>query len=279
MSHQVDYLSHALLALAATHLTVHTNEDYTRKALHHRIAALNLVNKRLSAPVETITDADALLAAMCCLSSESALNTETMPEYMSLMRGSYLMSQSFVTPLHRNSPEKSKWNNTALEAHEFELTAAVQDQAKDLDLIQDFQRSVGGLRSVCKHDFEFLYQQGLWRAITALPTSSVEATKWFFFIIVIPNQLPSDDFISFTRKDNFPSQLLIVHMFMLDYLLGQTCIVRDRAPKFGGRKWAILGWIRQLARSLPAAYRDFAEFPLRFCDVLDACDSRYLFLP
>lgn len=66
---------------------------------------------------------------------------------------------------------------------------------------------------------------------------------------------------------------------MLDYLLGQTCMSTDTAPKFGGRKPAVMAWIKRMANSLPPEDRAFGEFPLRFCGIMQTYDARWLFFP
>nr|UYO77173.1 Zn2Cys6 transcriptional regulator [Trichoderma calamagrostidis] len=63
MSYQYDYLAHAVLGLGASHLSRHSNTDYTPQALQHRITAMKLVNEQLDKPPKKPADADALLAA------------------------------------------------------------------------------------------------------------------------------------------------------------------------------------------------------------------------
>lgn len=95
----------------------------------------------------------------------------------------------------------------------------------------------------------------------------------------MPYNLKNEDFLDLVRKDNMAARLLVAHMLMLDYLLGQTCIPINKAPKFGGRKVAVLGWVKRFASNLPAEYRAFGEFPLRFCKMMETCDARYMFFP
>ncbi|KFY96242.1 hypothetical protein V498_02781 [Pseudogymnoascus sp. VKM F-4517 (FW-2822)] len=66
-SHNYDYLMHAMLGLAATHLTAVTNVDYSEAALKHRLLAIQGFNKALSKKPEKEPDGDALLATMYSL--------------------------------------------------------------------------------------------------------------------------------------------------------------------------------------------------------------------
>jgi hypothetical protein len=71
----------------------------------------------------------------------------------------------------------------------------------------------------------------------------------------------------------------MANMFLLDYLLGHTCLPKSETPRFGGRKEVIISWIYKVVSRLPEEYRDFGDFPLRFCKILATYDSRYLFWP
>ena len=145
-----------------------------RQALRHRGIAMRLVQQRLSAPVESAAEADALMASACCLTAETALDVDTMTDYLSIARGSYIINQAFVLPLNKDPRNRSVFSTITLEMQASKLMAAIEDQSKDLALIIDFQEAVRGLRPLCKTEAELQYQQGLWRSIKALPTSSLE---------------------------------------------------------------------------------------------------------
>jgi hypothetical protein len=127
------------------------------------------VNKRLSGSVESGAEGDALLAALCCLTGQSSLITDSMSEYLAMSRGTYLISQTIVIPLN-----DSVFQMVTGTLHTSGLASLVQDQEKDLDVIADFKESVEGLAKICTRKHELQFQIGLYQSITALPTSSVE---------------------------------------------------------------------------------------------------------
>ena len=131
------------------------------------------MKQRLSLPVNSITEADSLLAAICCLNAETSLNVDCMSDYLSTGRGAYVISTALVIPLKSISAGQSIFCTSTMDTQMVRTTSLIKDQAKDLKLIADFERSVASLRSICKHELETQYQQGLWRAVRALPTSSL----------------------------------------------------------------------------------------------------------
>lgn len=88
-----------------------------------------------------------------------------------------------------------------------------------------------------------------------------------------------EDFREFIRTDNFTAQLLLVHMFLLDYVLGPLCVSISVPNKFPARKLTIIGWARDLLHRLPEDMKPLGEWIESFCDVLAQGDGRYLLSP
>lgn len=95
----------------------------------------------------------------------------------------------------------------------------------------------------------------------------------------MPTTFSNQDFLEFVAPDNHGARLLIVHCFLLDYVLGQFCISQDLVPPCHGRKNVIISWTRGVAAALPAELKGYAEWMLQYCDVLDKQDPRYLLSP
>lgn len=105
------------------------------------------------------------------------------------------------------------------------------------------------------------------------------AWKEFAVVYVFPASLSNQEFLRFLAPDSHAGRLLVIHMFLLDYLLGRFCISLSDEPKCPGRKNVIIGWTRDMARTLPAKYHQYIEWPLQYCHVLSRCDARYLLSP
>jgi hypothetical protein len=96
---------------------------------------------------------------------------------------------------------------------------------------------------------------------------------------MMPSSFTNEEFLAFVSPENHPGQLLAIHAFLLDYLLGRFCISVEDMPKCHGRKLTVISWTRKLAKSLPAQYQRHIEWPLQYCDELAKQDSRYLLSP
>lgn len=83
---------HALLGLAASHLTVTTDVDYGPVALSHRLLAIKGFNEALSKTPRTSSDGDALLGACYALTFQSSYMKDGMTEFLTMVRGCGLVS-------------------------------------------------------------------------------------------------------------------------------------------------------------------------------------------
>ena len=83
---------HAILAQAASHLTVTTDADYSSLALSHRLLAIKGLNEALSKTPRTGSDGDALLAACYALTFQTANMKDGMSEFLTMVRGCGLVS-------------------------------------------------------------------------------------------------------------------------------------------------------------------------------------------
>lgn len=91
--------------------------------------------------------------------------------------------------------------------------------------------------------------------------------------------MSNEDFATFIQADNYVAQLLMVHMFLVDYIIGRFGFAPDQAPKCEGRKNVVISWIRNVAQALPVDLKPYTEWVLRYCEVLERQDSRHLMTP
>nr|UWK20105.1 hypothetical protein TDECI_g2 [Trichoderma decipiens] len=274
MSHQYDFLAHAILGLGASHLSQHGNADYTSQALQHRITAMKLVNEQLDKPPTKPADADALFAAVICLVSQSSLMPGSMIDYITTTRGGNLVATSIIT-----NYEASIFKYFTAEEHDRSLGKLICEQPRDFNVIEGFLVSALRLRHLCQKRTEMDYCESLIRCITNLRTSGLAAWREFVNIFILPTTFNSQDFMLFVHSENYTGHLLIIHMFLLDYVLGNACLSKSDEPTFPGRKSIIIAWTRDLAQRLPSSYQQYIEWPLQYCEVLDKRDARYLLSP
>jgi hypothetical protein len=88
---QYDFLIHAILGLAAAHLDMTSTSNLGEVALSHRILAIKGLNKALSQPPKTRTDADALLSSCYALSMQSSFLGQSVEDFLVMFRGCRLI--------------------------------------------------------------------------------------------------------------------------------------------------------------------------------------------
>ncbi|KAF7554584.1 hypothetical protein G7Z17_g2775 [Cylindrodendrum hubeiense] len=275
MSHSYDFLAHAALGLGASHLSQNGSGNFTPQALQHRVTAIRLVNEQLAEPSnKTIEQADALFAALVCIIAQSSLMPHGMTEYLVMTRGANLVAAS-IMPDHG----RSIFKDFSAQGHMESLSKMINDQPKDPKLLEGFCFSVMNLEPLCQTVHEQAYFNSLVKTITLVPTSSLGAWTEFVDLFMMPSFMNNEDFKSFIDQDNHVGQLLIVHMFLLDYVLGRSFIAPSDEPKCPGRKNMVIQWTETVVRGLPKEFQGYATWLKEFCVILAGQDARYLLSP
>ncbi|KAK9444205.1 C6 transcription factor [Metarhizium brunneum] len=274
MSYSSECLAHAILGLGASHLSRNCNVNYEAQALQHRVAAIKLVNEQLDKPPQKPIDADILFATLICLLTQSSLMSDNMVDYLTMTRGGNLVATTIIPDFNA-----SIFKKFSPEGHVMSLGEMVEEQPKDLALIEAFRASVLGMEPICQTKNETKYLEALVACIDALKTSSHSAWLHFVPLFMMPSTFDNQEFLAFVKPENYTGKLLLIHMFLLDYVLGRFCLSLKEEPKCPGRKLTILSWTRGLAKSLPEQYRRHIEWPLQYCGELESQDSRYLLSP
>ncbi|KAL7815179.1 hypothetical protein V8C26DRAFT_131513 [Trichoderma gracile] len=274
MSHQYDYLAHAVLGLGASHLSQHGNVDYTSQALQHRVTAMKLVNQQLDHPPTRPADADALMAAVICLVAQSSLMPDSMIDYITTTRGGNLVASTIIT-----NYEMSIFKYFTPREHDRSLERLISEQPRDYEVIHGFATSALQLRPLCQTPNEVAYCDCLVKCVDNLRTSCLAAWREFVTLFVMPTTFSNQDFMAFVDSENYTGHLLIIHMFLLDYVLGNACLSKSEEPEYPGRKFVIINWTKDLAQRLPPSYRKYTEWPLEYCQILAERDARYLLSP
>ncbi|KAM3456278.1 hypothetical protein MY3296_001875 [Beauveria thailandica] len=274
MSHQSECLAHAALGLGALHLSKHGNVDYSSQALAHRVSALRIVHEQFAKPPSDQDSADSLFAALICLAAQTTLLPDGIAEYMTITRAGALV-WAFVIPAHGASVFKTFTN----ESHSENLSKIVSEEPKDFDLVDEFLASVTKARELCTGARELYYCQRVMDAVQGLRVSSLQAWLAHAALWRAHCYFSNDDFQAFIAPDNHPARLLIAHMLLVDYFLGQFCVKDSEHFKFTARKQVIISWVRNAVCELPKEIRHYGEWLKGYCDVVEQSDGRYLLTP
>lgn len=175
MSHDYGFLAHAILALAAQHLTASTGSDFAVQALDHRVAAIAALNQALSAPCPTRDDADAKFATAIILTFQSSYMADGMMDYLAMLRG-WMVIQTTVVPSLGESIFHSITEETYVGSMKRLLgLAADPDPKADGELrrtLQDFTASLRLAAPLCRSTAEIHYLAALERIARLASQSS-----------------------------------------------------------------------------------------------------------
>lgn len=240
------------------------------------MSALKIVNEQFARPPRDQDNADSLFAALICLAAQTTLLPDGIAEYMTITRAGALV-WAFVIPAHGSSVFRSFTN----ESHSENLSRIVsEDEPKDFALADAFLASVAAARELCVDSpRELYYCQRVADAVEGLRVSSLQAWLAHAALWRAHCYFSNDDFQAFIAKDNHPARLLIAHMLLVDYLLGQFCLKDSEQLTFTARKDVIVSWVRDAIGALPKDVRPYGDWLVGYCDVVEKSDGRYLLTP
>ncbi|KAH7029528.1 uncharacterized protein B0I36DRAFT_133500 [Microdochium trichocladiopsis] len=266
MSSNYDFLAHAILGLAASHLGLCTGEDYKSKALSHRVTAINLLNEKLSQPCKNQQDGDALFGAVMVLAFQAAYLPDAMLEFVTMVRGCDVVSKRMMPDF-----ASSQFNTLTAEGHASsmqQLITAQGEDSKNSGLMNGFITSVALLDGLCQTEFERAYYTCLQSVIETARSSYAGAWAEFTRLYMLPSAMTNDEFSAFAQPDNWTSQLLLVHMFILDFMLGDFVLHGSQRISRAMRKKILVTWIERLGERLPPGYQHYIDWPLTYGKIM-----------
>ncbi|KAJ4151261.1 hypothetical protein LMH87_011972 [Akanthomyces muscarius] len=276
MSHEYDFLAHAVLGLGASHLTRHTNADFNSQALQHRLVAIKQVNEQLSNPPSSQQSLDAILAALFCLITQASLIDDGLADYMTIIRGGHLIVIVIIGDM-----SKSVFPGFTVEGHDSmsqQLTR--EDQRDDMTDMNNFAVSLQLLEPLIQAPYEHRYYGMMLQIPYAMQRSSLDAWRMFSNLFRFPATFSNEEFIELVNPENYGSRLLLIHMFLVDYVVAAICLSPDTPIRAPARKHVIIKWARSATSSMPQEYKRYTTWIDSYCDKLEqTTDCRHLFTP
>ena len=80
--------------------------------------------------------------------------------------------------------------------------------------------------------------------------------------------MDADEYAAFTDPANHTAQLLLAHVFLLDYILGDYIFRHEHPLGKVARKKVILSWVTAIANKLPLDYQHYIAWPLSYAHEL-----------
>ncbi|KAF1739369.1 Sterol regulatory element-binding protein ECM22 [Beauveria bassiana] len=276
MSHEYDFLAHAVLGLGASHITRHTNADFNSQALQHRLVAIKQVNEQLSNPPSSQQSLDAILAALFCLITQASLIDDGLADYMTIIRGGHLIVIIIIGDM-----SKSVFPGFTIEGHNsMAATLTREDQRDDMTDMNDFEMSLRILEPLVQASYEHKYYGLMSQIPLAMQRSSLQAWVVFSNLFQFPATFSNEEFIELVNPENYGSRLLLIHMFLVDYVIAAICLSPDTPIRAPARKHVIIKWARDATSSMPQEYRRYTTWIDSYCDKLEqTTDCRHLFTP
>lgn len=164
---------HAMLGLAASHLDLYGG-NCSSQALAHRVKAIQSLNQALSRPCTSIAEGDARFAAMFALAFQASCMPEGMSEFLSLIRGCYILATTSVM-----AHEDSLFNTFTQEGYSDNVRRLIGTSPLKLDadtevLIDDFSKSLRALAPLCTSPLEVRFLAATERIVKVARVSATE---------------------------------------------------------------------------------------------------------
>ncbi|KAM0426802.1 hypothetical protein ACHAPT_008118 [Fusarium lateritium] len=257
-----------MLGLGASHLGLLTPTDYKKTALKHRVTAIRELNSHLSKPNISKQGAEAAFAAMLVLTFQSSYMADGMVDFLTMVRGCWLVGYGSVGDL-----EQTIFKNFARASYYEKIIAlAHQDETfhyLDILIANQFCANVRRIAPFCKSVAELRYLAHMEKIASLAATDPAESYRELSFFYDGLGDLTSNEFSHFVDPQNHVSQLVIMHILVLDFVMSKKSV--DEFGKTGiGRKGYDCRramskvWIEEIQGRLPVKYQEYAEWPVRF---------------
>ncbi|KAK0667544.1 hypothetical protein QBC41DRAFT_137465 [Cercophora samala] len=270
LSHSYDYLMHAMLGLAASHLDIHGG-NCASQALAHRVKAIQSLNTSLSKPCLSQAEGDARFAAMMALAFQASCMAEGMPEFLAMSRGCHIIANTAMGSM-KNSLFREFTQEGYCDSVRRVIGIVPLDLSEEQDmLIQDFTKSLRALGPLCKSPLEVKFLASTDAIAKAARTSASEAFSQFAALYSLFNHSSNEEFAPFVDPSNYPAQLLFIHFVLIEFAIGHIALTTvNKGCRFAYRKRTCIAWMEKLAAGLPAEYEKYAEWPMNYVKRLAA---------
>ncbi|KAL6860117.1 hypothetical protein ACO1O0_004142 [Amphichorda felina] len=276
LSHDFDYLVHAMLGLGASHLSLclasdssTSSADYSSQALSHRVRAISSLNHALSQPCTSRIEGDARFATIMALAFQSSHMPDGMLEFVSMVRGCIVVAETAIPSLR-----ESAFASFSTEEHVrrvYEMSAAFgEDTAqwyRDVAWYRAFAQqglaSVKALEPLCQDDFERMYYSNLYSTLEKSIVSPVEGFAELCCGYSVLERVAHDAFTRFVDPNNATAQLLLVHFFLVEHEIGMLAL-RTIAQAYPFRGSITTAWIHDVAARLPSEYSCYMAWPIAY---------------
>ncbi|CEJ91192.1 hypothetical protein VHEMI06922 [[Torrubiella] hemipterigena] len=284
MSHEYEFLVHAMLGLGASHLNLLLQGSYAEAAVKHRVIAMKGLNTFLSNAHLSLHNADAAFAATLILAFQSYQMEDGLVDFLTMIRGCHLVGVHALADF-----DNSLFRTFEREMYLKSVGNLIQPETISDNfgptLAQGFCDNTKKLAPLCKSVQDLEYLGLLQRVATATINDPLQAHHDHTMLYDKLGSFTPEEFAHFVDPRNYTAQLLILHMLLLDYIMdasldGMTKASTNRPQnKIDFHKFILLSWSEKIVEGLPAAYVACAEWPIHHARQLCLGDTSELYLP
>ena len=286
VAHHNEYLMHAILGLAASHLELLTGSDLSAQAIHHRVLAIKGSNNALQLKSRTGSDGDALLAACYLLTFQSSYMKDGIHEFFQFVRGCALLSNQL-----REEKVPMAFFLTSNDHFSFMEKRLIDLPAINEELLECAERSLGALPGCFEVPVHEIFYTAMVVCLEAVKVSSLHGQSFscllpliyplyrlvrnnricilmsfsgyfkFIFIYQSLNRMSNDLFRDFIDPENAISRILIAH-FLAIQLIMLPILDREWAGRTKNTPARMnLAWMTSIYESSPRHLRHLVEWP------------------
>ncbi|KAK3295145.1 uncharacterized protein B0H64DRAFT_139576 [Chaetomium fimeti] len=257
-----DYLMHAMLGLAASHLGIY-GAAVSSHALSHRVKAITLLNQALSTPPKSTAEADARYAAILALAFQASCMPEGMTEFMSMIRGCHVIASTTMTEYHDSLFRSFNQSGYGDSVRKILGAAPAVLKAKEQDLLDGFLKSLRALGPLCTSSLEVKFLASTERVVKVARVSPTEAFAQLSGHYGLVMHAALEEFAPFVDPKHYPAQLLLIHFVLVEFAIGYVAL-GEVGRRFAYREKSCIAWMEQLAANLPDRYKKYAEWPTNY---------------
>ncbi|PVH81305.1 hypothetical protein DL98DRAFT_624687 [Cadophora sp. DSE1049] len=261
IAHHNEYLMHAILGIAASHLELVTGMDLQTTAIYHRIHAIKGSNTAILTRRQTGSDADALLASCYLIAFQSSYIKDGLQEFFQTVRGCSILSNHLRAeniPMTFFLTEED--NFSFMEERLMNLSVLPGN------LIEGAKNSLTAVLPLLDRPVNLLFYQVLFDVIKAAAISSVQVYFKFIAVYRFIIDLESQPFRDLIDPKNLGGRVLIAH-FLAIQIVGAPIIDREWSGRIKSTPVRYHSdWIYSVCGMLPGDKKKFNDWPRAVAD-------------
>ncbi|KAF2759468.1 hypothetical protein EJ05DRAFT_536776 [Pseudovirgaria hyperparasitica] len=263
IAHQYAYLTHAIMALSASHLQALTHEDLASAALAHRLHAISSLNASLTTPAATRAEADARMATVMALTMQAVHLDDNYAEYLTLSRGCFIFGADAL--LDDDHSAFAGFRNDRQAKIMAERFAGATRSPCNPALLDEAIEAVNRVGELCTEEYERGYVELMLETLRAAYSDAAKAYTSFTKLFTYPSLIPQTSFTHLLSAHNPTGSLLLATHLGVQHTLIPVLLYefRSHAPPRTHAPSRMNSWIRIIADRLGFAYEKYWAWSVR----------------